>query len=477
MSDRGAHFRRCDFQVHTPRDARWSGPRPVTDDEREQWAADFVGACRDSGLEAVAITDHHDVLMASYVRRAAESETTADGTALPEQDRLTVFPGVELTLGVPCQALLILDADLPEPRLADVMSALSIEPVDPAESQLPDVQELEHLQSLQDVHDRLDEYGGLRERYILLPNVTDGGHRTLMRKHMASKYRQMPCVGGYLDGTVDDKVGDGNARIFAGEDENWGNKPIAVFQTSDSRTSTFDTLGDPSTWIKWAEPTAEALRQACLANESRISYSQPQLPAVTLTRLSVSNSKFLGPVELQFNPQYNSIIGGRGTGKSTLLDYIRWALCDQPSALPDDAEVGDPRVRQRRLIDATLRPFDASVDVHFVLNDIPHVVRRHSSDGRVELKIADEEFRDVREQHIRELLPIQAYSQKQLSSVAVRLDELTRFVTLPIRRDLAELDERIEAAASTIRDAHSSLQKHRRLSRAIDQAQLTPILR
>lgn len=470
MPDRGAHFRRCDFQVHTPRDANWSGPRPSTDDERERWAEEFVLACRNRGLEAIAITDHHDMLMIPYVRDAARAETGLDGAMVPTEQRLTVFPGIELTLGVPCQALLVLDAELPDKRLADVMSALSIQQVDTAEQKLPDVEPLDQFQSLQDVHTRLDEHG-FRGRYVLLPNVTDRGHQTLMRKGMAVKYREMPCIGGYLDGSVD-KLGNGASTILAGRDVSWGNKPLAVIQTSDSRSADFSTLGDPSTWIKWAEPTAEALRQACLAHESRISYSEPQLPAVTLTRLSVSNSKFLGPVELQFNPQYNSIIGGRGTGKSTILDYIRWALCDQPSAMPEDAEVGDPRVRQRRLVDATLKPFDASVDVRFVLNDIPHLVRRHSSDGRVELKIGDEEFRDVREQHIRDLLPIQAYSQKQLSSVAVRLDELTRFIALPIRRQLAELDEQIEDAATELRDTHLSLQKHRRLSRAIDQAAL-----
>jgi len=55
MRDRGAHFHRCDFQVHTPRDAQWQGTRPTNDVEQRTYAMDFVAACRKKGLGAVAI--------------------------------------------------------------------------------------------------------------------------------------------------------------------------------------------------------------------------------------------------------------------------------------------------------------------------------------------------------------------------------------------------------------------------------------
>ena len=59
--DDGAHYFRSDFQVHTPRDINWKGHRAVTDDERQQYAHDFVAACRQKKIQAVAITDHHDL--------------------------------------------------------------------------------------------------------------------------------------------------------------------------------------------------------------------------------------------------------------------------------------------------------------------------------------------------------------------------------------------------------------------------------
>ena len=40
--DDGAHFHKCDFQVHTPRDANWDGDGAVTVDERRKFANEFV---------------------------------------------------------------------------------------------------------------------------------------------------------------------------------------------------------------------------------------------------------------------------------------------------------------------------------------------------------------------------------------------------------------------------------------------------
>ncbi|PYV75514.1 MAG: hypothetical protein DMG96_16955 [Acidobacteria bacterium] len=34
--------------------------------------------------------------------------------------------------------------------------------------------------------------------------------------------------------------------------------------------------------------------------------------------MSVSNSKFMGRIEVEFNQQNNAVVGGRGTGKSTI---------------------------------------------------------------------------------------------------------------------------------------------------------------
>lgn len=469
--DRGAHFYRCDFQVHTPRDAQWKGSRPKTQGERTAYAKAFVAKCREIGLHAVAITDHHDLVFAPLIRAAAAAEVDRNGALFPETEQLVVYPGVELTLGVPCQALLLLDADLPDDRLPLVLEALAAAQHDPADHCLPSVTRLEHISSLKQLYETLDQRDWLRGRYIVLPNVTDNGHGSIMRTGMQSKYKEMPCVGGYLDGSVD-AIGTGNASKFAGRDAAWGNKPIALFQTSDSRNATFETLGQHSTWVKWATPTAEALRQACLGHQSRISQKQPQLPNVFISRVVVSNSKFLGPLDISFNSQYNAIIGGRGTGKSTILDYLRWALCDQVADASDD-EMANPSVRRRNLIAATLTPVGGQVEVYFTINGIPHVVRRDAAKEEILVKVGSDEFTKARESDVRALLPVHAYSQKQLSGVSLRVDELTRFVTSPVKPRLDELDRQIGDVAGRLRENYGTLQRARALDANVARSTLT----
>jgi hypothetical protein len=91
----------------TPHDSNWDGAGAVTNTERRLYAQQFVAACRAKSINAVAITDHHDLAFFKYIREAALNETDASGKALPATERLTVFPGLELTLGIPCQALLL----------------------------------------------------------------------------------------------------------------------------------------------------------------------------------------------------------------------------------------------------------------------------------------------------------------------------------------------------------------------------------
>jgi len=464
--DSGAHFKKCDLQTHTPRDPAWSGTKPKTETNRRVYARTFVAGCREKGLDAVAVTDHHDLAFVDHIRDAAASETDDAGDPLPEHKRLVVFPGIELSLGVPCQALLILDADFPSDRLAGVLAALSVDASDPASASHEDPQQISHIEDFKTLYEVLDRSSWLKGRYVVLPHASDKGLKTLIRKGFHDKYKAMPCVGVYTDGDIK-KLGEGNTRILTGADKAWGNKRVAVIQTSDSRSESFAKLGKFPTWIKWATPTAEALRQACLAQESRISHSPPPLPTIMLTRLSVSNSKYMGPIELELNPQYNAIIGGRGTGKSTCLEYIRWALCDEtPEATAAD-ELPDYTTRRGRLIDETLRTLKSTVDVHFSINAIAHVVRRHSETDEVFLKVAGGDFESSRPEDIRSLLPIQAYSQRQLSSVAVRLDEVTRFVTAPVRAELADLRARSTTIAGRMRENYATLQRHRGLSAAV----------
>jgi chromosome segregation protein len=245
VMDKGAHFYKCDFQVHTPRDARWDGAEATTLAERKAYAEDLVRACRAKGLGAIAITDHHDFTFFPYIKAAAAAEVDAAGHAIPKEQQLIVFPGLELTLSSPpCQAILLLDANFDETKFGDVLITLTIEPVDAAQSKVPTVEPISPtaITDLNHLEERLNQHAWLKGKFIILPNVTDRGHKDLLREGFHKHYKEMRCVGGYTDGDYG-RIRDGRKNILEGRQQGNGYKPIAVFQTSDNRKRDHSDLG------------------------------------------------------------------------------------------------------------------------------------------------------------------------------------------------------------------------------------------
>ena len=112
------------------------------------------------------------------------------------EQRLVVFPGMELTLGVPCQALLLFDAEFPDDLFSLAMNALAITPNDPNDAKTAQTQRLDHITSLKGLKEEiLDTHEYLRDRYIVLPNVTNEGQYSIFRVGLAGKYAEMPWVG------------------------------------------------------------------------------------------------------------------------------------------------------------------------------------------------------------------------------------------------------------------------------------------
>ena len=466
--DKGAHFFKCDFQVHTPRDINWTGADATSEADRNAYAEELILACREKGLGALAVTDHHDLAFFPYVKKAALNELDDKGHPIPEGSRIVVFPGVELTLTAPnCQALLILDAEFPENLLPSVLTALSITQAPMTDAKHAQVVRIPQnvVGDLTQLYELLNSHSYLKGRFIVFPNVSETGYGTLLRSGFANFYKSMPCVGGYTDGSVL-KFGTGNLAIVSGENRDYGFKSIGVIQTSDNRRRDHGSLGKYSTWVKWSEPTAEALRQACLAKESRLTHAEPELPNQWIVSMSVSNSKFLGRIEVDFNQQNNAVIGGRGTGKSTILEYLRWGLCDQPVE-NTGSDIAPVQTRRKKLIDDTLLKLDGEVIITFLLNSVKHIIKRNSKTQEIFLKIGNAPFEQVTEQQVRSVFPVQAYSQKQLSSIGVRIEELKRFVELPIKQALDKIRFDIRDAETAIRSAYSNLIREREIEAEI----------
>ena len=464
----GASFHKTDLQVHSLRDNNWTGPfHPMS--QREDFAKALVADCRRKGLSAIAITDHHDLCLWTYVRDAASSELKQDGFPYPPEDQLVVFPGVELTLSAPpCQVILLFDPDLTETKLQHIWGVLNVVPNDVSQQKTTTTQQLNTDRTIEAITSGLaalrlnpeetnpNQFKFLDGHFILLPNVKPGGHQTLLRHNFQTHYAQEPFCGGYIEKCHFSSLSPGDQNVLEGRVQAWGSKAIGIFQTSDCRvaktsadgaTIDFVQLGDWPTWVKWARPSTEALRQACLAKPSRISQTEPTFPLLQIVGVRVSDSVFLGNVELGLSPQLNSFIGGRGTGKSSLLEYIRWALCDDPAHTgADERELPNFERRRKALIEETLKPKHASVTVFYRRNEVLYTIERSSEAKDETCAVTDSNGSKevLRASQIRQQFPIISYAQKQLSSVGTLPDEIHRLITDPVKDELAQINESVE---------------------------------
>ena len=94
--------------------------------------------------------------------------------------------------------------------------------------------------------------------------------------------------------------------------------------------------GSHYTWVKMAKPSLEGLRLALLDGSGfsirRSDDTRPfdpfGLPVDFVEEVEIGDAQYMGrgkPAKLEFNPWLNALVGGRGTGKSTVIHALRLA--------------------------------------------------------------------------------------------------------------------------------------------------------
>ena len=108
--------------------------------------------------------------------------------------------------------------------------------------------------------------------------------------------------------------------------------------------------GSAYTWVKMAQPTLEGLRLALLdGNGVSIRRSDEgafdpfKIPAHIITGIEIENARYMGngqAARLDCSPFFNAVVGGRGTGKSTVVHGLRLAAgrVQELTALGPDSE-------------------------------------------------------------------------------------------------------------------------------------------
>lgn len=109
-------------------------------------------------------------------------------------------------------------------------------------------------------------------------------------------------------------------------------RPIAVLNCQDVKAPKDLKNRGSWCWVKMTEPTIEGLRQAFLDPGSRVRLATDPEPEehVEFVGISWETEGFLTKCRFHFNENMNVLIGGRGSGKSTVIESIRYVLGLEP---------------------------------------------------------------------------------------------------------------------------------------------------
>ena len=423
----GARFYKCALQVNPFAYAVRHAKNIPYQNEREYNAA-LVAACLREGVELVAITDHFRIATAGTLAEAL----VAAG--------INVLPGFEASSNEGVHLLCLFPSSASIEELERTIGACGVTDL-AAESPQSD-------KTCEQLLDFISKKGGIA---IAAHACSSNGLLVTLRGQ--SRARVWRCedllaiaLPGSRDGTP-----DGCRDIVANKNPDFSRpRAIAVINAND--VSDPASLSDPSTttWIKMTSPTIEGLRQAFLDWQSRIRLNSDSKPGPHTELIAASwAGGLLDGQCLRFNEGLNVFVGGRGAGKSTLIESLRYAFELSPK--------GDEAKRTHDSMVKSLLGQGASVSV-LVRSPLPSpqyylIERIYGNRARVRDQHG-ELLQNVRLSSI--LGTLEAYGQHEISELTrypEKLAQLLRRFTEPTADATAtkrELKEELERSRTAV---------------------------
>ena len=304
----GARWWRFDFHTHTPASSDYR--------DSEVTAADWLLAFMRASIDCVAVTDHNS---GAWVDRLKSELIKLEEQEHPEFLRLHLFPGVEITANGGTHVLALFDPGKASSDVSDLLGAVQYLGEPGESSRAADF-------SVVQIVEQVAKRGG-----IVIPAHVDRG-RGLWN-----------LTGNTLEPVLTSndvyavEIADPSSEkpdLYRQHALHWaevlGSDSHGVTEADDQRVP-----GSRYTWIKMAQPTIDGLRLALLDGE-RFSVRRSDdpdppprsLPAYHVRSIAIAEARLMGrrePAKLEFSPWLNVLIGGRGSGKSTVLNCMRLA--------------------------------------------------------------------------------------------------------------------------------------------------------
>lgn len=427
---RGAEFMRADLQIHTPVDPRFTLPAGWNTDsvrDRERIASGYIEAAQASEVRILGITEHNDLTYAPFVRDAAR------GT------NITVFPGIEFSLPPGLHLLALFEPDVDIDRLWDLIVKLGLG-MKMDDRFHPDGTPKQVRSQLSDFVRLVDEYDGL----VVAPHVCGpSGIFQLPEGQARIETWRNESILAADPGNGKEVAGLGAFERGAFENTHnhyRRNRAMPPIWTSDARS--FQEIGRCQTWLKLCSPpNLEGLRQAFLDPESRIRHKDAFTGVKYPRILGVGweGAGFLTDQVVAFNDNLNCLIGGKGVGKSSVIETLRFAFGLEPAA--------DLRDGTRNHLKSVL-PSGGAVTVVIESQEPRQVYVIERTQGGYAPVVKDKSGKVVSDVLPLDLLRPSIFGQKEIYGIAQRPSD-----------QLRALDDFIQAPISELNTAESEIKK------------------
>lgn len=441
---RGAEFLRCALQVNPHHYAQAFRGKPGSGDAAAHAKA-IVDKATAIGLSVLAITDHNDVSGVPAFRSAAGDRG------------IHVFPGFELSSSEGLHVLCIYPRDTDDGLLQRLLGEFGIRNTAPS-SDLAN-------QSFVEIVEKVREQGGV----AIAAHVTNdnGLFKVLTGKARIQAWQSAHLLAIQIPGPLEDLpqdvrqiVENKNAdyrRTYAAGD----GLAVAVINAGDIVKP--EDLDDPSAscWIKMSEVSIEGLRQAFLDPGSRIRLNpkkgklEPEEHA-ELVALAWEGG-FLDGAAIHFNPNLNVLVGGRGTGKSTVVESIRSVLA--LDAVGDEARKAHEGIVRHVLKSGTkisllVRAHRPAVREYRIERTIPNPPLVRDDQG------------EVSNLSPQDVLPrVEVFGQHEITELTKSREKLTRLLDRFVERDeslprrKSDLRRDLEKSRRSLLDAQAEIRQ------------------
>lgn len=315
----GARWWKFDFHTHTPASTDWDkangGKNPPSP---EEWLLEYMR----SGIDCVAVTDHNTGGWIDKLKSAYDSLATT----MPDGFRpLHLFPGVEISVNGGVHLLAVFSKAA---ATSDIDTLLGKVDYQGTKGDSDGVTR----KSLVEVIEAVTEAGGLAipahvdEPKGLLELDSSGKARPLRD---ANTLKQAFDCGRIIAMEVSNR-GAAKPEVYINAKCGWSE----VLGSDSHDFNGYRRPGGRFTWVKMSEPSIEGLRLSLLDGErfsirrsdDTDSFDPLRLPKNIVESIEVCDARFMGRgdvTKVSFSPWFNALVGGRGTGKSTVIHAMR----------------------------------------------------------------------------------------------------------------------------------------------------------